>query len=167
MCCRARAGAPVRVPASSRSRRALHAVGAGAADQGPRRRTSRTTSAAPPARGRGPERGAHWLKEPSPRPSPRRARNPGHGGGQEEKALPPGQGRGLTSSEDLTMRSPPGMWGLSPGQATDWIRSLFTCDQACPVWAGFTEPLLDVRHCFFLVPPLLCVELVLVPFKLK
>lgn len=135
--------------------------GSSRAGEGAKARRPLAKRAEPPA---GPRLGA---EEAGPARSPRRARNPGLGGGQEEKALPPGQGRGLTSSEDLTMRSPPGMWGLSPGQATDWIRSLFTCDQACPVWAGFTEPLLDVRHCFFLVPPLLCVELVLVPFKLK
>lgn len=49
---------------------------AGAGDTGPGRGTSHTTSAAVaqrrplPVRGRGPERGAHWLSGPSPRPSP-------------------------------------------------------------------------------------------------
>ncbi|KAM7324418.1 hypothetical protein ACRRTK_016723 [Alexandromys fortis] len=73
------AGSPSEAPRASRGRPRLHAVGAGAADQGLRNRTSHTTSAAPPARGRGPERGAHWLRGPSPRPGPgwaRRRRDP-------------------------------------------------------------------------------------------
>lgn len=86
--------------------------GSSRAGEGAGARRPLAKRAEPPA---GPRLGA---EEAGPARNPRCARNPGLGGGQEEKALPPGQGRGLMSSEDRTMLSPPGMWGLSPGQAT-------------------------------------------------
>lgn len=156
MCCRAWARAPVRVPASSRGRRALHAVGAGAADQGPRRRTSHTTSAAPPARGRGPERGAHWLREPSPRPGPglerRRRDPPGARAAPGTRALGVARRRrhflqarvgGSRAPRTARCAVLQGCGAFPPGKLLSGY-DLITCDQACPVWAGFTEPFLDV-----------------------
>lgn len=92
--------------------------GSSRAGEGAGARRPLAKRAEPPA---GPRLGA---EEAGPARSPRRARNPGLGGGQEEKALPPGQGRGLTNSADRTMCSPLGIWGLSPGQATVWIHTV-------------------------------------------
>lgn len=63
--------------------------GSSRAGEGAEARRPLAKRAEPPA---GPRLGA---EEAVPTRSPRRARNPGLGGGQEEKALPPGQSRGV------------------------------------------------------------------------
>lgn len=78
--------------------------GSSRAGEGAGTRRPLAKRAEPPA---GPRLGA---EEAGPARSPRRARNPGLGGGQKEKALPPGLGRGTARCTVLR-----GCGAFSPG----------------------------------------------------